>query len=126
MKYGYFLLTFPFCLFFFNTIREPMTVNVKDSAAFRWLNKTVLESRPLDDMEDLGHWRSFTTSGVAIVDARVVSKTTDSSGSVAVITLSKDKVHHGERSLLMRTPTRLAGKPPANGRQWGRSGIRRF
>jgi len=103
-----------------------MTANAADSAAYRWLNKTVLDSRPLDDMENLDHWRSFTTSGVAIVDARVVSETKDSAGSVAAISLSKERTHHGEHSLLMRTPVRLAGAPPANGRHWGRSGIRRL
>jgi len=103
-----------------------MQPNVADSAAYRWLNKPVLVSRPLDDMEDLAHWSSFTTSGVAIVDARVVSKTSDSNGTVAGIRLSTEQVHHGAHSLLMRTPTRLAGLPPANGRHWGRSGIRRL
>ena len=105
--------------------REPMIVDEKASAAYRWLNKAVLESRPLDDMEDLTTWSSFTTSGGAIVDARKVMKTVDSNATVALISLTKEKVHHGERSLLMRTPTRLPGVAPATGRGWGRSGIRR-
>ena len=106
-------------------VREPMVADEKASAAYRWLNKPVLESRPLDDMEDLAAWSSFTTSGGAIVDARKVMKTVDSNATVALIDLTTTRVHHGERSLLMRTPTRLPGVAPATGRGWGRSGIRR-
>ncbi len=105
--------------------REPLIADEKASAAYRWLNKPVLQSRPLDDMESLAQWSSFTTSGGAIVDARKVMKTLDSSATVAYIGLSTAMVHHGERSLLMRTPTRLEGPGPATGRGWGRSGIRR-
>jgi Glycosyl hydrolase family 9/Cellulase N-terminal ig-like domain len=105
--------------------REPIVADEKASAAYRWLNKPVLENRPLDDMEDLTPWSSFTTSGGAIVDARKVMKTVDSSVSVASIDLTTLRVHHGGRSLLMRTPTRLPGTAPATGRGWGRSGIRR-
>lgn len=102
-----------------------MAADQKASAAYRWLNKPVLASRLLDDMEDLGHWSSYTTSGGAIVDARKVMKTVDSNVSVATIALTTERVYHGERSLLMRTPTRLPGVAPATGRGWGRSGIRR-
>lgn len=106
-------------------VRTPIIADEKASAANRWLAKPVLESRPLDDMEDLGHWTSFTTSGGAIVDARKVMKTIDSNGTVALIDLTTEKLHRGTRSLLMRTPTRLPGLAPATGRGWGRSGIRR-
>src|ERR1700761_9571157 len=106
-------------------VRPPIIADEKASAAYRWLNKPVLESRPLDDMEDLAPWSSFTTSGGAIVDARKVMKIIDSNATVALIGLTTDKIHHGERSLLMRTPTRLPGIAPATGRDWGRSGIRR-
>ncbi len=102
-----------------------MIADEKASAAYRWLNKAVLESRPLDDMEDLTTWSSFTTSGGAIVDARKVMKIVDSNATVALIALTTEKVHHGRQSLLMRTPTRLPGLAPATGRGWGRSGIRR-
>jgi len=102
-----------------------MVADDKASAAYRWLHKRVLASHPLDYMEDLTHWSSYTTSGGAIVDARKVMKTIDSNGTVALIDLSTEKVHQGERSLLMRTPTRLPGVAPATGRGWGRSGIRR-
>ena len=49
------------------TVLDAGTADFKDSAAYRWLSKPVQDSRPLDDMEDLQHWRSFTTSGVAVV-----------------------------------------------------------
>ena len=103
-----------------------MIANFKESASYRWLNKKVLESRSLDDMENLAAWHSFTTSGGAVVDARVVTKIVDSSGSVAALELSKEQVHNGNQSLLMKTPVRLAGIAPSSGRGWGRSGVRRY
>lgn len=103
-----------------------MEANFKDSAAARWLGKKVLGKRTLDNMENLDNWRSFTTSGTSIVDARKVIKIVDSSSSVATIELSKQYLQEGSRSLLMTTPTRLAGPAPKNGRGWGRSGVRRL
>jgi hypothetical protein len=105
--------------------RLPIPTDTPASAAYRWLNKPVLDSRPLDDMEDLRTWSSFTTNGSAIVDARKVIKIVDSNVSVAAINLTGDRVHQGQHSLLMLTPTRLPGIAPATGRGWGRSGIRR-
>ena len=37
-------------------IEKPMQANFEDSAAYRWLNKEVYESRLLDDMEDIKTW----------------------------------------------------------------------
>ncbi len=125
MKYFYLAIVF-LLLTGFYFVREPMTEEFKDSAAYRWLNKKVLDKRMLDDMESLDNWRSFTTAGVEVVDARKVIKTTDSNSSVATIELSKQSVHQGSYSMLMTTPTRLVGPAPKNGRQWGRSGVRRL
>src|SRR5476651_1143853 len=100
----------------FYFVREPMAANFKDSAAYRWLNKTVLAKRPFDEMENLDNWRSFTSSGVQMVDSRKVIKTLDSSSSVATIELSKLFVHQGSTSMLVTTPTRLNGAAPKNGR----------
>src|ERR1700710_2227894 len=106
MKYLYlFAILILFSAFYMG--REPMEAKFEDSAAYRWLNKKVFDKRVLDDMESLDNWRSFTTSGVEIVDARKVQKTKDSVGSVADIELSKEFVHEGKHSLLMTTPTRL-------------------
>jgi hypothetical protein len=124
MKYLYlFIAVILFSGFYL--ARDPLTENFKDSAMYRWLNKKVYAKRTLDNMESLNGWTSFTTSGVAMVDARKVITSTDSSASVAEIKLSKDIVHEGSQSLLMTTPTRLAGDPPKNGRHWGRSGVRK-
>jgi hypothetical protein len=125
MKYLFLIISIVF-LSGFLAIREPLEANFKDSAAYRWLNKKVFRKRTLDNMENLDNWRSFTTSGTEIVDARKVIKIVDSSSSVATIELSKQYVHEGNRSMLMTTPTRLAGAPPKNGRGWGRSGVRRL
>jgi hypothetical protein len=124
MKYFYLAIALLFLTGFY-FVREPMTENFKDSAAYRWLNKKVLHKRVLDDMESLDSWRSFTTGEVQVVDARKVIKTVDSNSSVATIELSKQFVHEGSQSMLMTTPTRLDGPAPKNGRQWGRSGVRR-
>jgi Glycosyl hydrolase family 9/Cellulase N-terminal ig-like domain len=105
--------------------RAPIPTDTAASAAYRWLNKPVLDSRPLDDMEDGRTWSSFTTSGGAVVDARKVMKIDDSSANVAAITLTSQRHHQGQQSLLLLTPTRLPGVAPATGRGWGRSGIRR-
>jgi hypothetical protein len=115
--------------------RMPIPMPDQHSAASRWLQKPVLESRTLDDMEDLDHWKSFTQGGDPIVDARNTSRA-GSVNNVAVISLSTDPVYtdtsssgttpmHGSHSLRLLTPVRLEGPAPANGRAWGRSGIRR-
>src|SRR5580698_11054685 len=79
--------------------RLPIPTDTPVSAAYRWLNKPVLDCRPLDDMEDLGTWSSFTTNGSAIVDARKVTKIVDSSASVAAISLTEKHTHQGRHAL---------------------------
>jgi hypothetical protein len=51
--------------------------NFADSAANRWLNKKVLASRVLDDMESPANWAAFTTGAPEVVDARTAQKATD-------------------------------------------------
>jgi len=126
MKRYLFLVPIVILLCSFYLSRKPMEANFKNSAEYRWLNKKVLNKRTLDNMESLDNWRTFTTSGVEIVDARKVITTKDSSSSVATIELSKEFVHEGSQSLLMTTPVRLDGPAPKNGRGWGRSGVRRI
>lgn len=106
-------------------VREPMKMPFEHSASYRWLQKPVLESRTLDDMEDLTTWKSFTQGADAIVDARATSRAA-TVGNVADISLSTELVHNGTRSLRLLTPVKLDGPAPANGRGWGRSGIRRL
>ncbi len=113
-----------FFVYSFAQTREPLKVNFENSAAYRWLNKKVLDSRLLDDMENISTWNGFTIGGEEVVDARKIFKRTEAK-NVAEISLSAEQVHCGKQSLLMRTPTRLEGLPPKNGRGWGRSGIRR-
>ncbi|MEO3403619.1 glycoside hydrolase family 9 protein [Mucilaginibacter sp. CAU 1740] len=127
MKYIYLtLIAAALLLSGFYLIREPLTEHTEDGAAYRWLHKKVEDKRLLDDMENLDNWRSFTSSGVQVVDARKVMVTPDSSSSVATIELSDKYVHSGKQALLMNTPTRLANAAPKNGRHWGRSGVRRL
>jgi len=125
MKLPLLLLVSVSCLSGAGPVREPMKVNVENSAAYRWLNKPVLESRTLDDMESLAGWKSFTVGAGAIVDARAVSTISETT-NVAAISLSTAEVHSGNQSLLLVTPTKLEGPGPVNGRGWGRSGIRRL
>src|SRR5579871_512907 len=122
-------LSFALLILFFGTSLiaqtiEPLKVNFENSASYRWLNKKVLNSRLLDDMEDISTWNGFTLGGEEVVDARKVFKRKEAD-NVAAISLTEEKIHNGKRALLMRTPTRLEGLPPKNGRGWGRSGIRR-
>lgn len=49
----------------------PMHAKYQDGAEFRWLNKKVLDSRVLDNMEDLSNW-SFTGAGeMTLTDVHV-------------------------------------------------------
>ena len=104
--------------------QEPLKADFKNSASYRWLNKKVLESRKLDGMESLDHWQAFSIGADPIWDARVVAKPKDAE-NVAKLTLSAQEVQDGNHSLLLRTPVRLPGPAPKNGRAWGRSGVRR-
>jgi hypothetical protein len=126
MKSSSSFLVFTVCFFSLCNAqtREPLKVNFENSAEYRWLNKKVLDTRMLDDMENLSTWEGFTIGADEIVDARKAFKRKDAT-NIAAISLTKEKVHSGNQSLLMRTPTRLEGPGPKNGRGWGRSGIKR-
>jgi hypothetical protein len=107
--------------------RSPMAVDYQHSSAYRWLNKTVLESRPLDNMESLSTWTPFTHGPHAVVDARVSTQAAIAPKDVAEMSLTSERSRDGGHSLRFRTPTKLDGPGPANGRGWGDSGvIRRF
>jgi hypothetical protein len=126
MKILAFIFIISICLFGFGsgTFRVPLKANFKNSSLYRWLNKKVMESRLLDDMESLANWSAFTTGSEATADARIISKSKDTA-NVAEISLTTERKHRGNQSLLMRTPTRLEVPAPKNGRAWGRSGVRR-
>src|SRR5579862_690414 len=48
----------------------PMHARFEDGAEFRWLNKKVLDSRLLDNMEDISSW-TFTGAGeMTLTDTR--------------------------------------------------------
>ena len=51
--------------------------DAEHSAANRWLNKKVIASRVLDDMESPANWSVFSTGAPEVVDARAAQKTTD-------------------------------------------------
>src|SRR5258708_1579535 len=96
----------------------------KDSAANRWLNKKVIASHVLDDMESPAHWTAFSTGAPEVVDARAAQKITERN-SVAEISFSRERSRNGRQSLRMRMPTRLDVPGPKNGRGWGTAGVRR-
>jgi hypothetical protein len=97
----------------------------KDSAANRWLNKKVVASRVLDDMESPAHWTAFSTGAPEVADARAAQKTTEPAHSVAEISFSREQSRNGRQSLRLRMPTRLDVPGPKNGRGWGGAGVRR-
>jgi hypothetical protein len=104
---------------------QALTEDFKDSAANRWLNKKVIASRVLDDMESPVHWTAFATGAPQVVDARAVQKAKETSNTVATISFSKARSHDGSQSLRMRMPTRLDGPAAKSGRGWGSAGVRR-
>ncbi len=94
--------------------RTPMVANFQDSAAHRWLNKKVLESRLLDDMKSLDHWTSFNPGDKAEPPAGPVH---------TEMTLNPVVSPGGGPSLRFRTPTRLDRPGPKSGRGWGNAGV---
>jgi hypothetical protein len=73
-----------------------------DSAAARWLNKKVISSRVLDQMQATNHWKSFTTSPPEVVDARIAQKVAEAGQSVAEISLSWEHSREGRQALHLR------------------------
>ena len=105
--------------------RAPLPADAHKSAAKRWLNKRVLQSRLLDDMESLDNWSAFTNSAPLVVDARFASQVVDEAKVVAEMSLTAERSRDSGHSLRLRNPTRLPKPGPANGRGWGESGILR-
>ncbi len=84
------LCMFSLCVFLEaqqNLPQMPMQAKFEDGAEFRWLNKKVLDSRLLDNMEDLSSW-TFTGAGKMALTA----------------TRAKD----GQHALEMRSTTNVA------------------
>ena len=107
--------------------RAPMTANLEDSAATRWLNKKVLASRELDDMERTDHWSVSAASTTGVVDARVPAGAAKAFQNVAGMALTGERSRDGGHSMRLSTPTRLNEPAPSSGRGWGDSVlIRRF
>jgi len=100
-----------------------MAANFQDSASYRWLNKMVLESRLLDNMESLWRWIAFTNGPAAVVDARVPFKVNRSEHVLAKFSLTKERSREGHNSLCLRAPTKLNQAGPDSGRGWGESGV---
>jgi len=128
MRPSIWVLMFGICLL--GGERAPMAVNFQDSAPYRWLNKKVLESRLLDDMQSLDKWTAYTNDAIPLVDARIPNSQTRISAwrqVFAEITLTKEQSRNGGQSLRLRMPTKLDKPAPAGGRSWGDPGVmRRF
>jgi hypothetical protein len=124
MKAWKILLVLGICLLG-GVYEEPMTVSFKNSASYRWINKKVLESRLLDDMESLNNWVPFTTSAPEVVDARVDFKITEANRIVSEINLTSERFRDGGQSLKMRLPSKLNVPGAKSGRGWGSTGVRR-
>src|SRR6267154_1443086 len=86
--------------------QELLPDTAKDSAANRWLNKKVIASRVLDDMESPGRWTAFSTGAPEVVDARGASRTNEPGHRAAEISFSRERSRSGRQSLRMRMPTR--------------------
>jgi hypothetical protein len=104
---------------------QPMKVHFEHSAPYRWLNKEVLESRLLDDMEALDHWIPFTTGAQQIVDARLDDRVGEANQIITDVTLTHERSRDNSQSLRMQMPTKLNVPGPRSGRGWGTAGVRR-
>src|SRR6267142_2386850 len=123
MKYCVFLLAARMC---FPAAGQELSPDAsKDSAANRWLNKKVIASRVLDDMESPVHWTAFSTGAPEVVDARAAQKTNEPGHSAAEISFSRERSRDGRPSLRLRMPSRLDVPGPKNGRGWRSGGCRR-
>lgn len=103
--------------------QEPMTPDLSNSASLRWLEKAVLSSRLIDNMETPGRWVPFTTGAITVVDARETAKTAESEKIVSRLSLSEKQAHGGKSSMRVSLPTRMEGKGPKSGRGWGTAGV---
>jgi hypothetical protein len=89
-----------------STPRAPMTVRFEDTAPYRWLQKKVLDSRLLDDMEDPSRWR-FSGKGE--------------------LTFTEERARDGAQSLRIHTHAEPAYDPSGRVRGWvSANAIRRF
>jgi hypothetical protein len=121
MRLGILLLTLGACSHAGD--RVPMEANYQDSAAYRWLNKKVLDSRLLDDMHSLDKWTVITNGPAGLVDARLPSQVPRATQSSTEITLTRENSRDGGQSLRMRTPTKLNVPGSKSGRGWGNAAI---
>ncbi len=103
--------------------QQPLTPDISKSASLRWLEKKVLSSRLIDNMETTGHWIPFTTGAITVVDARETAKTAESEKIVSGFSLSEKQAHGGKSSMRVSLPTRMAGPGPKSGRGWGTAGV---
>lgn len=81
----------------------PMKVDYENTTTYRWLNKPVLESRLLDDMEDSANWTRHGDGQMSFTQQRC-----------------KD----GKQSIRLVCPT-TSGKPHHTGRIFGSGSVRR-
>ncbi len=90
----------------------PMRVPFENSARYRWLNKTVLETRLLDEMETLDCWEQRHTFGYG--------QPSESRGEMA---LTDAVVKSGARSIRLRTRTMGDRPGPQMGRPFGSTSV---
>ncbi|MBN2137079.1 MAG: glycoside hydrolase family 9 protein [Sedimentisphaerales bacterium] len=82
----------------------PMPINTKNAITYRWLNKPVLESRLLDDMEEPGNW---------------------SHHGFGEMGFTQERAKDGKQSVRLMCPT-VSEKPgEVSGRPFGACSIRR-
>jgi len=82
----------------------PMPVYESDTANYRWLNKAVLESRLLDDMEQTNHWSHHGQGEMSFTGER-----------------AKD----GKQCVRLRSPTKTGQPSKVVGRPFGEAVVRR-
>ncbi len=122
-----FLLLIPALLLLsLDTVKQPLVGDFNQSAAYRWLNKKVLDSRVLDDMEKPDHWQPFTNGAQQVVDARKNVKSEEIDSVITQMLITGERYHSKSHALKIRIPTKLNRPGPTSGRGWGTAGVRRI
>ena len=103
--------------------QEPMNIDFQNSAQNRWLNKEILTKNVLDNMEDQVNWIPFTGGAISLVDSRTDSKAAESKKNHVEAGISGKKYHTGQKSLMIRFPSKIEVPGPKSGRGWGNAGV---
>ncbi len=103
--------------------QAPMVINEENSAWQRWLEKPVIASRILDNMENNLKWTSSTGGAIGLADSRFTAKKEEARMNYVSISNTGKRSHTGSKSLMMKFPAKFDIPAPKSGRGWGTAEI---